>query len=63
MAIMGNGHDLTVLPIVEISFDALPAGMNPIYSYEAKWMWDTIGEAAGDLRVSGAMLRENCRRD
>jgi len=40
VAIMGNGNALTVLPIVEISFAALPAGMNPIYSYEAKWIWD-----------------------
>jgi D-alanine-D-alanine ligase len=40
VAILGNGHALTVLPIVEISFSALPAGMNPIYSYEAKWIWD-----------------------
>jgi len=40
VAIMGNGTALTVLPIVEISFAALPAGMNPIYSYEAKWVWD-----------------------
>ena len=40
VAILGNGQALTVLPIVEISFAALPAGMNPIYSYEAKWIWD-----------------------
>jgi D-alanine-D-alanine ligase len=40
VAILGNGEDIRVLPIVEISFDALPAGMNPIYSYEAKWIWD-----------------------
>ncbi len=40
VAMLGNGDDLRVLPIVEISFDALPAGMNPIYSYEAKWIWD-----------------------
>jgi len=41
VAIMGNGDDLRILPIVEIKFDSLPAGMNPIYSYEAKWVWDT----------------------
>ncbi len=40
VALLGNGDDVRVLPIVEISFDALPAGMNPIYSYEAKWVWD-----------------------
>jgi len=42
VAIMGNGDDLKVLPIVEIMFDALPPGANPIYSYEAKWIWDTV---------------------
>jgi D-alanine-D-alanine ligase len=25
---------------VEIGFDSLPPGVNPIYSYEAKWIWD-----------------------
>jgi D-alanine-D-alanine ligase len=42
VAIMGNGGEARVLPIVEIRFDALPAGANPIYSYEAKWLWDTV---------------------
>jgi D-alanine-D-alanine ligase len=40
VAILGNGDNLQVLPIVEIKFDTLPAGVNPIYSYEAKWIWD-----------------------
>ena len=40
VAMLGNGDDVQVLPIVEIKFDALPAGVNPIYSYEAKWIWD-----------------------
>jgi len=42
VAILGNGSDVRVLPIVEIRFDSLPEGVNPIYSYEAKWIWDTI---------------------
>jgi D-alanine-D-alanine ligase len=41
VAMLGNGSDLRVLPIVEIDFSSLPAGANPIYSYEAKWLWDT----------------------
>ena len=41
VAILGNGESLRVLPIVEIRFDSLPPGVNPIYSYEAKWIWDT----------------------
>jgi D-alanine-D-alanine ligase len=40
VALLGNGKDLNVLPIVEIRFDSLPSGVNPIYSYEAKWIWD-----------------------
>ena len=40
VAILGNGPSARVLPIVEIKFDSLPEGMNPIYSYEAKWIWD-----------------------
>ncbi len=40
VAMLGNGDDLRVLPIVEIKFDSLPPGVNPIYSYEAKWIWD-----------------------
>jgi D-alanine-D-alanine ligase len=41
VALIGNGAALQVLPIVEIDFSSLPAGANPIYSYEAKWLWDT----------------------
>jgi len=41
VAILGNGTAAQVLPIVEIDLSTLPAGANPIYSYEAKWLWDT----------------------
>ncbi|MGE5315005.1 MAG: D-alanine--D-alanine ligase family protein [Acidobacteriota bacterium] len=40
VAMLGNGDDVRVLPIVEIRFGSLPEGVNPIYSYEAKWIWD-----------------------
>lgn len=40
VALLGNGSTLRALPIVEINFDTLPTGVNPIYSYEAKWLWD-----------------------
>jgi D-alanine-D-alanine ligase len=40
-AIIGNGAAARSLPLVEIRFDALPAGSKPIYGYEAKWVWDT----------------------
>jgi D-alanine-D-alanine ligase len=38
--IIGNGCEARVLPMVEILFGSLPQGVNPIYSYEAKWIWD-----------------------
>jgi len=41
VALLGNGPSLSALPIVEINYSALPAGVNPIYSYEAKWIFDT----------------------
>jgi D-alanine-D-alanine ligase len=40
VAMLGNGDEVQVLPIVEIKFDSLPKGVNPIYSFEAKWIWD-----------------------
>jgi D-alanine-D-alanine ligase len=40
VAILGNGDQARALPIVEIKFDSLPPGVNPIYSFEAKWIWD-----------------------
>ncbi|HEX6589189.1 MAG TPA: hypothetical protein VF039_09210 [Longimicrobiales bacterium] len=44
VAVLGNGAHARALPIVEIAFDALPAGAVPIYGYEAKWLWDTSEE-------------------
>ncbi len=41
VALLGNQPDVRVLPIVEINHSALPPGMRPIYSYEAKWIVDT----------------------
>ncbi|MBW3553826.1 MAG: D-alanine--D-alanine ligase [Gemmatimonadetes bacterium] len=41
VAVIGNGAAARALPVVEIRFDALPAGSKPIYGYEAKWIWDT----------------------
>ena len=48
VAILGNGDEARALPIVEIRFDTLPPGVNPIYSYEAKWIWD---DAAAPLEI------------
>jgi D-alanine-D-alanine ligase len=40
-AMLGNGEDARVLPIVGMNFAALPAGALPVYGFEAKWLWDT----------------------
>jgi D-alanine-D-alanine ligase len=39
-AVLGNGDNATVLPIVGMNFDALPKGALPIYSFDAKFVWD-----------------------
>jgi D-alanine-D-alanine ligase len=39
-AILGNGPQARVLPIVGLNFDALPDGALPVYGFEAKWVWD-----------------------
>jgi D-alanine-D-alanine ligase len=40
-AVLGNGAEARVLPIVGMNFGDLPAGAPPIYGFEAKWIWDT----------------------
>jgi D-alanine-D-alanine ligase len=40
-AVLGNGDRARILPIVEIDFSVLPGDAVPLYSYEAKWEWDT----------------------
>jgi D-alanine-D-alanine ligase len=39
-AVLGNGAQARVLPIIAMRFDALPPGARPIYGFEAKWIWD-----------------------
>ncbi len=41
VALLGNNASLEALPIVEINLAALPQAARRIYSYEAKWVWDT----------------------
>ena len=39
-AVLGNGDDATVMPIVAMNFETLPTGALPIYSFDAKFVWD-----------------------
>jgi D-alanine-D-alanine ligase len=41
VAVLGNGSEAKVLPIIEISYDDFPKDVLPLYSYEAKWIFDT----------------------
>ncbi len=41
VALIGNGDNVRVLPIVEINLDCLPKDFPKIYSYEVKWYFDT----------------------
>jgi len=39
-AVLGNGEEALVLPLVGMNFDTLPDGALPIYSFDAKFVWD-----------------------
>ncbi|MDQ6690646.1 MAG: D-alanine--D-alanine ligase [Gemmatimonadota bacterium] len=39
-AVLGNDDEAAVLPIVGMNFETLPEGALPIYSFEAKFIWD-----------------------
>jgi D-alanine-D-alanine ligase len=39
-AVLGNGDEATVLPIVGLNFETLPRGALPIYGFDAKFVWD-----------------------
>lgn len=41
VALIGNGNETEVLPVIEISYNGFPKDFVPIYSYEAKWILDT----------------------
>jgi len=41
VAVLGNGEEAEILPIIEISYKDFPEDVVPLYSYEAKWILDT----------------------
>ncbi len=61
-ALLGNGPSVRILPMVEIRFDALPEGVNPIYSYEAKWIWDRA-ENPLDIFECPAVMADGLREE
>jgi D-alanine-D-alanine ligase len=60
-AVLGNGPDAHVLPIVGMNFGELPAGVAPIYGFEAKWVWDTPDRPL-DIFDCPARIPETLRR-
>jgi D-alanine-D-alanine ligase len=69
VALLGNGARVTVLPLVEICFAALPTGALPLYSYAAKWLWDTPEHALDIVRCPtdlpadlARLITDLCRR-
>lgn len=62
VAVLGNGAKARALPIVEIDYSALPPDVNPIYSYEAKWIFDRPEEPL-DIFKCPAELSEALKRD
>jgi D-alanine-D-alanine ligase len=56
VALLGNGDDVRVLPVIEIRFDLLPRGANPIYSFEAKWEWDSLEHPLGQMYTCPAKI-------
>ncbi len=69
VALLGNGNELRVLPPVEINFGSLPSEALPVYSYEAKWLWDTKNSPIEIFRCPakvqedlGARIDQICRK-
>lgn len=61
VGVLGNAPNLEVLPIVEIDHARLPAGAEPVYSYEAKWIWDRPDNPL-DIFLCPADIPERLRR-
>ncbi|MCX7877627.1 MAG: ATP-grasp domain-containing protein [Ignavibacteria bacterium] len=60
VALLGNGDNVKVLPIIEINLDSLPQDFPKIYSYEVKWFFDTR-ENKLDIFRCPADISENLR--
>lgn len=61
-AILGNGPEARVFPLVEIDLSCLPDGLRPIYSYEAKWIVDRPEDPI-DIFICPARLPSDLDRE
>jgi D-alanine-D-alanine ligase len=57
-AVLGNGGDATVLPIVGMNFETLPKGAVPIYSFDAKFVWDRPEKPLDIFQCPARITRE-----
>ena len=62
VAVLGNGANAQVLPIVEIRLSELPSEANGIYSYEAKWIYD-VSDNPLDIFSCPADLTPELKQD
>ena len=62
VGVLGNVPRLEILPIVEIDHSQLPAGAKPIYSYEAKWVWDQPEKPLEIFKCPAAISKSLKRR-
>jgi D-alanine-D-alanine ligase len=57
-AVFGNGDEATVLPIVGMNFESLPKGALPIYSFDAKFVWDRPEDPLDIFQCPARITRE-----
>lgn len=62
VAMLGNGDEVKVLPVVEINLESVPEGFNKIYSYEVKWFFDTRESKLDIFRCPAEIDLELCRQ-
>jgi D-alanine-D-alanine ligase len=57
-AVLGNGTEATVLPVVGMNFETLPVGALPIYSFDAKFVWDRPEKPLDIFQCPARITRE-----
>jgi D-alanine-D-alanine ligase len=57
-AVLGNRDGATVLPIVGMNFESLPKGALPIYSFDAKFVWDRPEKPLDIFQCPARITRE-----
>jgi D-alanine-D-alanine ligase len=61
VALLGNSNTINVLPIIEFDFSLLPKEANKIYSYEAKWVWDTVDNKLSGIHQCPAKISDELK--